>query len=100
VAPGGGHRRSPTTAGDGAHPGRGRCVGLTPLRWLTAQRLLEARRLLEATNLPIDEVAERCGLGTPANLRLHLSRDTATTPTAYRRTYQGRRGLTATDVGS
>lgn len=75
-------------------------TGTTPLRWLTAQRLLEARRLLEATNLPIDEVAERCGLGTPANLRLHLSRDTATTPTAYRRTYQGRRGLTAKDVGS
>ena len=66
-------------------------TGTTPLRWLTAQRLLEARRLLEATDLPVDQVAVRCGLGTAANLRLHLGRDASTTPTAYRRTYRGRR---------
>lgn len=65
-------------------------TGLTPLRWLTAQRLLEARRLLEATDLPVDEVAARCGLGSAANLRLHLARDASTTPTAYRAAYQGR----------
>lgn len=65
-------------------------TGTTPLRWLAAQRLLEARRLLEATDLPVDQVAARCGLGTAANLRLHLARDAATTPTAYRRTYRGR----------
>lgn len=60
-------------------------VGVTPLRWLTAERLDEARRMLEATEIPIEEVAWRCGLGTAANLRLHLARDGATTPTAYRR---------------
>ncbi len=65
-------------------------TGTTPLRWLTAQRLLEARRLLETTDLPVDQIAARCGLGTAANLRLHLARDAATTPTAYRRTYRGR----------
>ena len=64
-------------------------TGMTPLRWLTAQRVLEARRLLEATDIPIEEVAQRCGLGTAANLRIHLARDTHTTPTAYRRTYRG-----------
>ena len=64
-------------------------VGATPLRWLTDQRLLEARRLLEATELPIEEVAWRCGLGTAANLRLHLARDAAITPTAYRRAFRG-----------
>jgi transcriptional regulator GlxA family with amidase domain len=69
-------------------------TGTTPLRWLTAQRLLEARRLLETTDLPIDQVAEHCGLGTAANLRLHLSRDAATTPTAYRHTYRGHPKLT------
>ena len=68
--------------------------GTTPLRWLTAQRLLEARRLLETTDLPIDDVADRSGLGTAANLRLHLARDAATTPTAYRRAYRGHRPLT------
>jgi transcriptional regulator GlxA family with amidase domain len=64
-------------------------TGLTPLRWLTAQRLLEARRLLEATGLPVDEIARRCGLGTAPNLRLHLARESATTPTAYRTAFRG-----------
>ena len=64
-------------------------TGMTPLRWLTAQRLLEARRLLEATGLGIDEIAHRCGLGTAANLRLHLARESATTPSAYRTAFRG-----------
>jgi transcriptional regulator GlxA family with amidase domain len=72
---------------------------MTPLRWLTAQRLLEARRLLEATDLSIEEIAQRCGLGTAANLRLHLARDAATTPTAYRTAFRGRAAATQqTDV--
>jgi transcriptional regulator GlxA family with amidase domain len=66
-------------------------TGTTPLRWLAAQRLAEARRLLETSDLPVDQVAARCGLGTAANLRLHLARDAGTTPSAYRRTYRGRR---------
>ena len=59
-------------------------LNLTPMRWLTGQRLLEARRLLEATDLSVDEVAERCGLGSAATLRAHLARESGTTPTAYR----------------
>ncbi|HEX6449678.1 MAG TPA: helix-turn-helix domain-containing protein [Trebonia sp.] len=65
-------------------------TGLTPLRWLTAARIREARRLLEETDLPVEVIAARCGLGTAANLRLHLARDAGTTPTAYRAAYQGR----------
>lgn len=65
-------------------------TGTTPLRWLTAQRLLEARRLLETTDLPIEQVATRSGLGTAANLRLHLARAIGTTPTTYRFAYRGR----------
>jgi transcriptional regulator GlxA family with amidase domain len=65
-------------------------TGMTPIRWLTAQRLLEARRLLEATDLSIEEISQRCGLGTAANLRLHLARETATTPTAYRAAFRAR----------
>jgi transcriptional regulator GlxA family with amidase domain len=57
---------------------------MTPMRWLTGQRLLEARRLLEVTNLSIDDVAERCGLGSAATLRVHLARQSGTTPTDYR----------------
>jgi transcriptional regulator GlxA family with amidase domain len=63
-------------------------TGIPPLRWLSAQRLLEARRLLEATDLPVDEVARRCGLGSAANLRLHLARDASTTPSAYRNAFR------------
>lgn len=72
-------------------------TGMTPLRWLTAQRLIEARRLLEATDLPIEEVAQRCGLGTAANLRLHLGRDAATTPSAYRHAFRGASAAAQTD---
>jgi transcriptional regulator GlxA family with amidase domain len=67
-------------------------TGTTPLRWLTAQRLLLARRLLETTTLAVDHVAARSGLGTAANLRLHLRRDAATTPSAYRHAYRGPAG--------
>jgi transcriptional regulator GlxA family with amidase domain len=69
-------------------------TGLPPMRWLTLQRVLEARRLLEATDLPVEDIAQRCGLGTAGNLRLHMGREAATTPTAYRRAF---RGSTKTD---
>jgi transcriptional regulator GlxA family with amidase domain len=63
-------------------------TGTTPLQWLLAQRVLEARRLLEETDLPVEEVAWRCGFGTAASLREHFRRTTATTPSAYRRSFQ------------
>jgi len=65
-------------------------TGLTPLRWLTAARVREARRLLEVSDLPVEDIARRSGLGSPANLRVHLARDAGATPTAYRAAYQGR----------
>lgn len=64
-------------------------TGMTPLRCLTAQRLLEARQMLETTDLTIEEIAPHCGLGTPANMRLHFARETGTTPTAYRNAFRG-----------
>jgi transcriptional regulator GlxA family with amidase domain len=67
-------------------------TGATPLQWLSAQRVLEARRLLETTDLPIDQVAVHSGLGSAANLRLHLTRDAGVSPTSYRRAYRGPTG--------
>jgi transcriptional regulator GlxA family with amidase domain len=64
-------------------------TGTTPLRWLHAQRVDHARRLLEASDLPVETVAQRCGFGSAAILRQHFRRVTATTPTAYRRTFAG-----------
>jgi AraC family transcriptional regulator, transcriptional activator FtrA len=60
----------------------------TPLQWLLGQRVQEARRLLEETDLPIDAVAWRAGFGTAASLRDHFRRITATTPSAYRRSFR------------
>ncbi|MGI3782597.1 MAG: GlxA family transcriptional regulator [Janthinobacterium lividum] len=65
-------------------------TGLAPLRWLTSQRVLEARRLLEATDLPVEEVARRSGLGSADSLRLHLAREASTTPSAYRAAFRAR----------
>ncbi|GAA2440534.1 GlxA family transcriptional regulator [Streptomyces glaucus] len=59
-------------------------TGTTPLRWLLAARLDRARELLESTDLGVDHIADRCGLGSPSNLRLHFRRALGTTPTAYR----------------
>jgi len=63
-------------------------TGTTPLQWLLAQRVLEARRLLEESDLPVDAIAWRAGFGTAASLRDHFRRATATTPTAYRRSFR------------
>lgn len=63
-------------------------TGTTPLQWLLSQRVLEARRLLEETDLPVETIAWQTGFGTAASLRDHFRRATATTPTAYRRSFQ------------
>jgi AraC family transcriptional activator FtrA len=63
-------------------------TGTTPLQWLLGRRVQEARRLLEETDLPIDAVAWRAGFGTAASLRDHFRRITATTPSAYRRSFR------------
>jgi AraC family transcriptional regulator, transcriptional activator FtrA len=63
-------------------------TGTTPLQWLLARRVLEARRLLEESDLPVETIASAAGFGNAASLRDHFRRATATTPTAYRRTFQ------------
>ena len=73
-------------------------TGTTPLRWLMAQRTLEAKRLLETTDLAVEQVAQRSGLGTAANLRLHLARDAGSTPLSYRRSFQGARRTGSTPL--
>jgi AraC family transcriptional regulator, transcriptional activator FtrA len=65
-------------------------TGTSPLRWLLVQRVAAAQRLLESADLPIDRVAEACGLGSAANLRLHFGRVVGTSPTAYRKAFKQR----------
>jgi transcriptional regulator GlxA family with amidase domain len=63
-------------------------TGTTPVRWLQHQRVARAQELLEVSDLSIESVADRVGLGTAANLRHHFRRVTATTPVAYRQRFR------------
>jgi len=65
-------------------------TGATPHAWLLGQRIGLARELLEQTDLPVDEVARRAGLGAPTTLRHHFALRMGTSPQAYRRTFRGR----------
>jgi transcriptional regulator GlxA family with amidase domain len=65
----------------------GAATGASPGRWLLGQRVLLARRLLETTELPVHRVAQRSGLGTPANLRRRIRDAVGVSPDAYRRTF-------------
>ncbi|MGQ0841228.1 GlxA family transcriptional regulator [Actinokineospora sp.] len=63
-------------------------TGLSPGAWLVRQRVRHARRLLETTDLPVDQVAERSGLGSAASLRQHLRTAIGVSPLAYRKTFR------------
>ncbi|WP_433466280.1 GlxA family transcriptional regulator [Spirillospora sp. CA-128828] len=65
-------------------------TGTTPMAWLRGIRVDYARELLETTSLPVDQIAERTGLGSPANLRHHFTRTVGVPPTTYRRTFSSR----------
>jgi transcriptional regulator GlxA family with amidase domain len=63
-------------------------TGLSPARWLLRQRVDHARALLESTDLAVDVVARRSGLGSATALRQHLQATIGVAPTAYRRTFR------------
>ncbi|WP_330334040.1 helix-turn-helix domain-containing protein [Streptomyces sp. NBC_00536] len=63
--------------------------GTTPLRWLLEQRVLAAQQLLEETDLPVEEVATRCGFGSAVSLRPAFVRRLGLSPRAYRQTFRG-----------
>lgn len=65
-------------------------TGATPHQWLTAQRVVRARQLLETTDLTVDAIATRSGLGTAANLRLRLREAVGVSPSAYRQRFRRR----------
>ncbi|MFD9321741.1 GlxA family transcriptional regulator [Streptomyces sp. NPDC060053] len=62
-------------------------LGTTPLAWLTAERVALACRLIERGEQRLDMVAARSGLGTAANLRARVRRETGLSPSAYRRRF-------------
>jgi transcriptional regulator GlxA family with amidase domain len=64
-------------------------TGQSPGAWLIQQRVRHAQHLLEATDLAVDDVAARAGLGTAASLRAHLRSRAGVSPSDYRRTFRG-----------
>ncbi|HET6672127.1 MAG TPA: helix-turn-helix domain-containing protein [Agromyces sp.] len=62
-------------------------TGYTPMQWILRARVDLARELLERTDLGVEQIADRVGLGTGANLRLHFHRILGTSPTEYRHTF-------------
>ena len=62
-------------------------TGSTPMQWILRARVDLARELLERTDLGVEQIADRVGLGTGANLRLHFHRILGTSPSEYRHTF-------------
>ncbi|MFF1635222.1 helix-turn-helix domain-containing protein [Leifsonia sp. NPDC058248] len=62
-------------------------TGVSPMQWLTRQRILHARLLLETTELPIDEVARRCGFSSATLFRHHFAQEVGIAPTQYRKSF-------------
>ncbi len=63
-------------------------TGTSPHRWLCRQRVLLAQRLLETTGLSVEMIAQRAGLGTATNLRIHFREELGVSPLSYRRTFR------------
>ncbi|MFD5540745.1 GlxA family transcriptional regulator [Streptomyces sp. NPDC127079] len=70
-------------------------LGTTPLAWLTGERVALACRIIERGVERLEVVAARSGLGTAANLRARLRRETGLSPSDYRRRFGpvGREGV-------
>jgi len=63
-------------------------LGMSPHAWLNDLRLKTAERLLAGSNLPIAEIALRCGQSDQASLTRLMQRHHGTTPAAFRRRHR------------
>lgn len=61
-------------------------LGTSPGAWLLSHRINSAREHLEQTDLTVEAIAVRVGLGSAVNLRRRFHAQVGTTPSAYRRT--------------
>lgn len=64
-------------------------VGIPPWQWVTRQRILRARHLLEASDLPVEQVAARCGFTSTVAFRRRFHDLVHVSPSQYRRTFRG-----------
>jgi transcriptional regulator GlxA family with amidase domain len=62
-------------------------VGVTPGKYVGRVRLETARRLLEDSGDGVEEIARRCGYGTPESMRRAFLRGVGVGPAEYRRRF-------------
>lgn len=62
-------------------------TGMSPGQWILRARVDAAKGLLERTDLGVEQIASRCGLGSATNLRARFHDLLRTTPTAYRKAF-------------
>jgi transcriptional regulator GlxA family with amidase domain len=63
-------------------------TGMSPRQWLLRQRVAHAQLLLESTDLGVETVARRSGLGSATALRQHMQAAIGVAPSAYRKTFR------------
>ncbi|MCT9006858.1 GlxA family transcriptional regulator [Streptomyces sp. NPDC054766] len=63
-------------------------VGTTPGQYVERTRISRARELLETTDLPIGQIAGRCGFGAPETFFRSFGRTLGVTPKEYRHRFQ------------
>jgi transcriptional regulator GlxA family with amidase domain len=63
-------------------------TGMPPAKFIEKLRVEAARKLLEDTNIPLERIAEQCGLGNLVSMRRTFLRHLMTTPSDYRRTFR------------
>ena len=62
-------------------------IGVTPARMVEKIRIEAVRRNLEESDMPIKQIAARCGFGQEERLRRAFGRQVGTTPAEYRRRF-------------
>lgn len=64
-------------------------IGTSPWKWLARQRVTRARQLLETCDLPIDQIARRCGFESTVAFRRRFRDLVHLSPSDYRRAFRG-----------
>ncbi|WP_118976429.1 GlxA family transcriptional regulator [Taibaiella koreensis] len=63
-------------------------AGMPPAKFVEKLRVEAARKLLEDTDMPLERIAELCGLGSHVSMRRTFLRHLMTTPSDYRRAFR------------
>ncbi|MCB0860109.1 MAG: GlxA family transcriptional regulator [Solirubrobacterales bacterium] len=63
-------------------------AGMTPAAYVETLRLERARQLLEGPPEPIEQIAIRCGFGTPETMRRAFARRLGVSPAEYRERFR------------